>query len=239
MLAGTAKSSHLRNFWNLKSHPPVTHLLWQGHTPSPSQIVPPTGDQIFKPMSLWGPFSIKPPYLPIDWVDRIYPFPQSRPDMDKPMRILFPGVHGPTVRGCFHPMGSFHSFSLVATEHLKTGGASSCLTVGGLTTSSAIPAEVLLVPMTSWALEKRDSLCFRFLKEQVAPLNIKECVPISLMSTTQGVVEQRNFLFFESSISHRSVSLTKTRCFRERELVLEPSKSLILKSPELERWLHS
>lgn len=32
--------------------------------PNPSQTASPSGDQVSKQMSLWGPFSIKPPQVP-------------------------------------------------------------------------------------------------------------------------------------------------------------------------------
>lgn len=34
--------------------PPMAHLLQQGHIPNAFQRVPPTGDQLFEYMSLWG-----------------------------------------------------------------------------------------------------------------------------------------------------------------------------------------
>ena len=41
--------------------PPIRpHLLQQGHTPIPPQVVPLPNDQAFKYMSLWGPFLLKP-----------------------------------------------------------------------------------------------------------------------------------------------------------------------------------
>lgn len=54
-------------FWNIKAHS-EWHPLQQELPPNTSQIIPPARDQVFKDMSLWGPFSYKPPVLPCQMI---------------------------------------------------------------------------------------------------------------------------------------------------------------------------
>lgn len=52
------------SFWTSKLNSSDTHPSTRKAMPSnPSQTVPPRVDQAFKYMSLWGPFSFKPPHL--------------------------------------------------------------------------------------------------------------------------------------------------------------------------------
>lgn len=75
MLAGTAESSRETRAekdnqeWhvalNPQSPPPVAYVSNQTTPPKRTQkTVPPTGGQVFKPQSLWGTFSLRPPQLP-------------------------------------------------------------------------------------------------------------------------------------------------------------------------------
>lgn len=54
---GSAELTSVFGLLKPQSLPPVTYLLQQGTILNPSKIVPPTGDQAFKYMSLWGWFS--------------------------------------------------------------------------------------------------------------------------------------------------------------------------------------